>query len=154
MTTPATKKMIRAYFERRKVGGFLRKLFQTPPENYHKSEKVEWEIERDDEDVAVTIKDYTTGYHNNSDDRYTAKELKPPAYKESFSLNVFDEMKKPIEKTVYDDPDFQANTTVKAFRKFRKIEDMINRGIEIQCAQVLTTGVLDLKDKNAINTIT
>jgi len=152
MTTPATKKMIRAYYEQRPLKMFLQSLFQSPPENFHKSEKVEWEVERDGEEVAVAIKDYSTGYRNNTADEYTAKELVPPAYKESFRLHVYDQMKKQSGKVDTDDPDFQAAATAKSFKNYRRIEKKIRRAIELQCGQILTTGQLDLKDENG-NTI-
>lgn len=148
MATPATKRMTKAYYEKRSIILFFQTLFQSPAENFFKSEKVEWDIERDGEDVAVAVKDYSAGYNNNSYDEYTSKEITPPGYKESFDLNVFKMLDKQVGKGIYGDPNFQADATLKSFKNFRRIEKKIRRAVEIQCAQVLTTGTVDLKDKN------
>jgi hypothetical protein len=46
----------------------------------------------------------------------------------------------------FESPDFQANATARAMKGFRKREALIRRAIELQAAQVIQTGKVDLID--------
>jgi hypothetical protein len=148
MSNESTKKMIRLYNQTAPATMFLSGMFQSPPENFHNSETVELDVERDDEDVAVVIQDLTTGYRFNSTDIYTNKEFKPPVFKEAFALQSTDLLKRDGGVDPFADARFQSKATLRAFKAFRKLEKKIRRAIEQQCAQILTTGTVTLTDKN------
>jgi len=155
MAGKTTSKMIGLYISQALPTLFLAGLFVSPAVNFHKSEKVEFDIIREDEEVAVVIQDLSTGARVNSDDLYTNKEMTPPIYNEEGTFNSFDLIKRQAGNDPYAEADFQANAIVKAFRLFRKLEKKIRRAIELQAAQVLTTGKLTLKDQdgNSLYTI-
>ena len=146
MSNEATIKMIAAYNQTAPATPFLSGMFQARPENFHNSEEVEIDIDRDEEDVAVAIQDLSTGYRMNSDELYTNKSFKPPILKEAFAINGFDMLKRQVGNDPFADADFQGNAMLKAFAGFRKIEKKIQRNIELQASQVLTTGKVTLVD--------
>lgn len=155
MSDAITKRMIAAYLQDRAPTLFLTGFFQTPPQNFHNSEEVEIDIMRGEEDVSVVIQDLSTGYRMNSADLYTNKSFKPPIHKEAAPINAFDLIKREFGQNPFENVDFQANATVRAFREFRKIENKIRRAVELQASQVLQTGTVTLTDSsgNSLYTI-
>jgi len=125
---------------------FLSGFFQSPPQNFHNSEMVEIDVQRDDEDVAIVIQDLSTGARQNEAGRYTNKAFAPPIFDEEATINSFDLLKREYGENPYDNPNFQAKAVVKAFSIFRKLENKIRRAIELQCSQVLQTGTITLTD--------
>lgn len=150
MASKTTAKLIGLYNQTALATMFLAGLFQSPPQNYHNSEKVEFDIMRLDEEVAVAITDLSTGARINSDDIYTNKQLTPPVYDEEGTFNSFDLINRQPGQNPFEDPDFQANAVVKAFRLFNKLENKIRRAIEVMASQVLQTGKLTLLDQNGV----
>lgn len=144
----ATKRMIDAYVEMAPATMFLSGFFQTPPVNFHDSEEVELDIERDDEDISVVINDLSLGYRSNENSIYTTKAFKPPVYKEQVPMNAFSLIKREPGQHPFESPNFQANAITRAFKAFRKIEAKIRRSIELQAAQILQTANLTLTDSN------
>lgn len=155
MSDQSTKRMISAYNKEAAPTLFLSGMFQSPPENFHNSEEVEIDIVRSEEDVSIAIQDLSTGYRMNSEDIYTNKGFKPPIHKEAGAINAFDLIKRMAGQNPFEDPNFQANATVRAFGIFRKTERKIRRAIELQASQVLQTGVVTLTDSdgNAVYSI-
>jgi len=151
MSDSTTKKMLRAYFQDSPVTLFFAGMFQSPARNFHNTETVEIDIERDDEDVAVAVQDLSAGYRQNSVDLFTNKEFKPPIFKESTALNAFDLIKRVAGMDPFADKNFQAEATLKAFKAFRRIEAKIRRAIELQASQVMQTGVVTLKDSSGVS---
>lgn len=148
MSDSVTKRMLAAYTKRAKAARYFTGMFQAPPRNFHNSEEVEIDIEREDEEIAIVITDLTTGYHMNSADLYTNKKFKPPLFKEAFPINAFDTIKRQPGKNPFDDPTFQATASVQAFNQFRRLENKIRRAIELQGSQILRTGTVTLNDED------
>lgn len=154
MTDTTTKRMISAYNQEASPTMFLSGMFRSPQENFHSSEEVELDIVRSDEDISVVIQDLTTGYRMNSTDIYTNKNFKPPIHKEAISLNAFDMIKRMPGQNPFESPDFRANIIIQMFAGMRKVERKIRRAVELQASQVLTSGVVDLKDSNGVTLYT
>lgn len=146
MSNEATRRMIAAYNQQAEPTLFLTGMFQAPPQNFHNSEEVEIDIMRSEEDVSIVIQDLSTGYRMNSTDLYTNKAFKPPVHKEAAPLNAFDLLKREFGADPFQDVNFQANATTRAFRQFRQVENKIRRAVELQASQVLQTGVVTLTD--------
>jgi len=146
MSGTGTIKMIRAYNQSAPPTLFLSGRFQSPPENFHNSEEVELDIERDDEDVAIVITDLKTGYRFNSTDDYTNKKFKPPVFKEAFALQNTDDLKRSPGDDPFEDVEFQAKSIKKSFKNFRRLEGKIRRSIEWQASQILQTCTVTLYD--------
>lgn len=148
MSDAAKKTLISAYNQTAEPTRFLSSFFQTPKGNYHTSEKVEIDIERSGEDIAIAVTDAKTGYNINSDDVYSNKEFTPPVLQEAYKLNAFELMKRMAGENPFASKSFQAEAVVRAYKKFRKIEKKIRRTVELQSAQVLQTAKVTLVDSD------
>ena len=128
MSDSSTKKMLAAYIESQPASLFFTNMFQT---KFYSSQKVEIDIVRSEEDVAIVVSDMSTGSRMNSGDIYTSKEFLAPAYDEAIPLNVFDL----LERTPGDDPfadiNFQTTATLRMFRGMELIERKIRRAVEL-----------------------
>ncbi len=154
MSGKNTIHMISAYYQDAEPTLFFAGFFKSPAQNFYTSEEVEFDIVRSGEPLAVVIQNIAAGYRPNVEDIYTNKKLKPPIYQESAPLNVFDLMSRMPGNTPFEQPDFQANAILRAFKVFRNMERKIRRAIEFQAAQILQTGMLDLKDENGVTLYT
>lgn len=146
MSGETTRKMIRALMIPAPSTMFLSGWFQSPPANFHNSEEVEFDIEREDEDIAVVIQDLSAGARSNEASRYTNKSFKPPIFSEKGTITAFDLVKRQIGETPFQDPRYQANAMFQAGKIIRKLNRKIRRSVEEMASQVLQTGQLALKD--------
>lgn len=148
MSDKTTKKMLSAYIQNAMAPtAFLSGMFQVRPENFHESEKVEIDIQRSGEDVAIVVQDITTGHRLNSDDLYTNKEFTPPVFKEAFALNAFDLLKREPGQNPFASSFIRQNLMARVTRNGIKVINKIKRSIELQASQVLQTGKVDLKNE-------
>jgi hypothetical protein len=144
MSDASTTKMISMYLEKATVPLFLSGFFKSPPENFHTSEEVEIDIQRDSETVAIVIQDLSLGPNFNNSTLYTNKRFKPPIYDEAGSINAFDMIQRQPGQNPFQSPDYGANAVRQAFEIFRKAENKIRRSVELMASQVLATGQLTL----------
>lgn len=154
MSDKSTSHMIDMYMEEAEAPMFLSGFFTSPPRNFHTTEKVEIDIMRDSEDVAIVITDLSTGARLNENDKYTNKAFTPPIFKEAGAITGFDMIKRQAGQNPFQDPDFGANAMEQSFRIFRKLERKIRRSIELMASQVLQTGILTLIDENGVTRYT
>jgi len=150
MSTETTRKMLRVYEQMARPVLFLSGLFSSPPENFHTSEEVEFDIVRSDEEVAIVVTDMSTGHRMNSEDLYTNKSFKPPVYKEAIPLSSFDLIKRMPGQDPFQEPNFRANLIHRIFKGVALEEAKIRRAFELQASQVLQTGTVSLTDKNGV----
>lgn len=148
MSGSSTKRMIERYFAEAMPTMFLSGFFRSPPENFHNSETVELDVVRGSEKVAVVVQDLSAGYRMNEANIYTNKEFTPPILKEAFPIKAVDLILRDAGNNPFQDVNFQASVTLRAFTGFRLIEGMIRRNLELQASQVLQTGTLSLVDSN------
>jgi len=151
MSDNGTRRMIERYTDDAPASLYLASKFRTPPENFHDSEFVEIDIERDSEDVAVVVKDLSVEGRGNESSIYTNKEWTPPIYKEKATVNAFKLLKRMPGSTAYDSPVYKANALNAVMGEVRKIEKKIQRAIELQASQTLQTGTLTLKNSDGVN---
>jgi hypothetical protein len=149
MSAESTIHLIKMYVERATVVPFLTTFFQAPDENFHTTEKVELDVIRDTEEVAIVIQDLSAGTRENEMVLWQNKGFTPPIYDESASIHSYDLIRRQPGQEVYKDPDFNANATMYAFTIFRKLEQKIRRAIELMASQVLQTGKLTLLDASS-----
>lgn len=151
MSTASTKRMISAYIETRaQPTGFLAGLFKSPQENFHQSEEVEIDIERSGEDVAIVVQDLSVEGRENESSVFTNKSFVPAIYKERFTLNSFELIKRSPGVDPFSDVPFLVRANREFMNGMRKIEDKIRRGIELQASQVLQTGKLTLANESGV----
>lgn len=146
MVTNATVHYLDMYVEEATPVPFLTTLFQTPPRNFFTSEKVAIDVMRDQEEVAIALQDLSAGTRENELAYYQNKGFPPPVFDESATLTAWDMIKRQPGQDVFTDPDYLTNATEQAFSIMRKLENKIRRAVELQCAQVLTTGKVNLVD--------
>lgn len=146
MSDASTTRFTRLYMEEAEAPMFLSGFFQSPPENFHNSEKVEIDVLRDDEDVAIVLTDMTTGARENETTQYVNKGFTPPIFDEAGTISAYDTIKRQPGQDPFQDPNFALNAANQAFRVFRKLEKKIRRAVELMSSQVFQTGVVTLKN--------
>lgn len=147
MSDKSTIQMIDMYLEDASAPMFLSGFFRSPPQNFHTTEFIEIDIQRDGEDVAIAIKDLSLGPNHNENSVYSNKRVTPPIYDEEGGVTAFDMIQRMPGQNPFTNPSYGANATQQAFTIFRKLENKIRRAIELQASQVLQTGVLSLINK-------
>ena len=149
-----TRRMIAAYLETAMAPTWLASFFSSPRRNFHNSAEVELDIERDNERVAVVVEDLSSGYRWNANDPYTNRAIVPPIYREGFTLNSHDLLKRNPGQDPFQNPSFRANVIDRVYRGMTKLERKVRRALELQAAQILQTGQLDLKDEDGVTRYT
>ena len=144
----ATARMIEMYMEDAPAPMFLSGFFESPARNFHTSEEVTIDIERDDEDIAIVLEDLSVAPNENSRTRYTNKGFVPPIFGEGGTITAFDMIKRQAGNSPFEAPDFQAKLVESAFAIFRKLDKKIRRSVELMASQVFQNGALTLIDEN------
>jgi hypothetical protein len=148
MSDKSTTRLIQPYLEEATAPLFLSGMFQTPPQNFFNSEKVEYDVMRDGEDVSIPLQDVTADPRELEASKYTNKALTPPILDEVGTIAAFDQTHRQPGETPFDNPDFIAHAIAQSMLIGRKCENKIRRAIELMCAQVFQTGIVSLKDSN------
>lgn len=154
MSDLSTNTILSMYVEEAPKPLFLSSMFKSPPGNYHNTEKVEIDIDRDNEEIAQAVPDISAGYRENEFSKYVNKSFTPPIFKEAGTVHAGDAFKRMEGRSPFEDPKFVADAMFKAFRIFTKLDAKVRRAIEQMAAQVMTTGQLTLKDPQNANIYT
>lgn len=154
MSDASTNHMLSRYMERAGTMGFLSGLFRTPPENFYSAEKLEMDVMREDEDVAIPLPSLNTGANLNESTKYTNKSYDPAVYGEAVVVNAADLIKRFPGQDPYQDPNFAAALSDHIFNAWRKGQNKIMRAAELQASQVLQTGALTLTDASGATIFT
>jgi hypothetical protein len=150
MSDASTSRMIAMYEQRAEAPLFLSSFFRSPPENFHDSEKVEIDIVREDEDVAVVVQDLAAGSRLNESSLFTNKAFTPPIFSEALPITAYSQIKRQPGVNPFADPNFGLNALNEAYRGFGKLERKIRRALELMSSQVFQTGILTLLDQNGV----
>ena len=150
MSDKSTIALIDMYLEDASTPPFLSGFFRSPPQNFHTTEDIEIDIQRDTEEVAIVINDLSLPPNHNENTLYTNKRLKPPIYDEEGSITSFDMIQRQPGQNPFQNPSYAANAVQQSFAIFRKLESKIRRAIELQASQVLQTGSLSLINKAGV----
>lgn len=131
---------------------WLTSWFKTTPEDITDAEFISIDIERQDEQVAPVLTDISTGANVVSEDVFTNKEIKPPAFALKMPFDVFDLTNRMPNQTEYEaaNINYQAKMRMKILNSWKKLTDMIKRSIEMQASQILQTGTVTLYDIDGI----
>lgn len=146
MSGSTTKVMLEAYKQERSPTLFFSGMFQSPRRNFHNSEEVEIDIVRSDEEVSIAVQDLSTGARLNTADLYTNKGFKPPIHKEAGPITAHNLIKRMPGSNPFESIDFQANAIRQGVDLGSKLQRKILRAVELQSAQVMTTGTVTLTD--------
>lgn len=132
-----TKKVIDVYKERPMPASFLRSFF---PEKVSATKYVSVEVQRGTEKVSADVVRGTEGTRNKFG-LSTEKIFEPPYYREYFELTELDLYDRLIGSETIDASVF-AQLAEEAAEKLATIQDKIKRREELQCSQVLETGIV------------
>jgi hypothetical protein len=145
-----TLKMIEMYRQRPNIekSMALTSFFKTGPGDITNADSVSLDIVRSDEDIAPVLKDISLGANAVSEEVYSNKQFKPPAYAQEMPFNVFDLLKVQPGMTEYQDVNYQTVLRSKVMNSWETLQNMIMRSIELQASQVLQTGKLSLPGKD------
>ena len=150
MSDASTKHMITEYMEEASAPMFLSGFFQSPPRNFHTTEKIEIDVLRDEEEIAVVITDLSADARSNESTLYTNKGFTPPIFKEEGAINAYKLIKRRAGEDPFQDPDFGSNALDESFTIFRRLDRKIRRSVELMASQVLQTGKLTLIDNAGV----
>lgn len=134
-----TKMLIDVYKERTAPTSFLRSFFTVKEES---TKELSIEVQRGTEKIAVDVERGTEG-NRNQFTRSTEKIFVPPFYREYFDatqLSLYDRL---FGTTEIDSGVFSAFLEQVA-DNLRMLQDKIERAYELQCSQVLETGIVTL----------
>jgi len=139
--------MVDVYTERPKVFNFLRSFFPTVEET---TKYLSIAVRRGSEMVAVDVTRGSEG-NRNSFGKSTEKVIEPPYYREYFDATELD-----IYDRMFGDVSEISEATFITFmqdvsEKLLMLVDKIERAYELQCAQVLETGIVTVADGTNIN---
>jgi hypothetical protein len=142
-----TKKLIAVYKERTTPTAFLRSFFTVTESN---TKQISIEVQRGTEKIAVDVERGTEG-RRNTFSKSTEKLFVPPYYREYFDatdLDFYDRLF--TQGGTIDEVTFSQWLTTVA-DKLVMLQEKIERSYELQCAQVLTSGIVQLKNGTNIN---
>lgn len=149
------KKVLRMFTQGRgvPVRGFLSSFFRTTEEDYTEAEYVEIDVERNTEAVAPTLSDARTGAIIVNEEVWTENKYRPPYSAMKDPINLHELMERQPGES--DDADSVGTWFGRLARKITRVltkyHRMFARNIELQCAQALQTGHIQLTDdKNGI----
>lgn len=146
MSDVGTQKLLKVYEQRIGRPRFFSSRFASPPENFHSTEKVEIDVIRQGQHIAIPVVNMKSGARKMSLDDFVNKSLTPAVFKYEVPLAAADLITREPGVDPYTDPVWATAATRRIFRAVRKLEDMFRDGIELMAAQVMTTGVLSLVD--------
>jgi hypothetical protein len=147
MSGLGTVAMGRVYSQMSPIAGFFASLFITTRDTIFNAAEIEFDIERDEEDVAVVLLDCDTGVVLNSFDKSTNKKYKPPKLGEGYRITADELYDRMPGDTPFQDPEFQKNAIKLALKNSAKIEAKIMRHMNLQGSQIMQTGALTLPKK-------
>ncbi len=134
-----TKELAVRFSDRRSPNSFFRSFFT---ETEHASKLISIEVERDNDTIAVDVLRGTEG-NRNTFDRSSEKIFAPPLYDEYFDATNLD-----VYDALYTEEKIAAVNFGKFVRtvgdKMEKLYDKIDRAYELQCSQVMHTGIVTL----------
>ncbi len=149
MSDNSTTRMLDAYIEQRNAPKlFLSSLFQTPERNFHNAEHVKIDVRRGEPVIAVPVPNIQAGARKHLASQYTNKKYTPAVYDLETTLSAWSSTKRQPGEDPFQNPEFRRNVLAESFRILGEQEDMIHRGIELQCSQIFQTGKLELNDKD------
>lgn len=149
MPDQTTLRFLKTYQDRAAPPMFLQSLFQTPPENFHNKNKVTLDMVRNDPRIAVPLPPGSPGTRLVEMSKYVNVEYEPPTYDTELSIQAYNQFsRRPGEDPFDPNTGALANIVGEAMRGVGIVDGMTRRGVELQCAQLLTTGALALKDSS------
>lgn len=142
MSTLETKAFLETYADEAPATQFLTSLARSKTQ---KEDKIEIDIERDTQDIAIVITDLSQGGRQNSSGLSQNNEFAPPLYLEQGSITAEELTRRQLGASSYAGRGNDSAIAVyKASKLMQKMAKKIIRSVELQSAQVLQTGAANL----------
>lgn len=134
--------------------GFLSTFFKTPPDGFTDSEFMEYDITRSGAEVAPVVRNLSTGAVSIVEDEFTNKNVPFPVIALDAPVNIAKLMNRQPGESAYQDErvNWYARLARILVRQFVRMTHMVRNLIELQAAQVLQKGTLNLTDENGTPT--
>lgn len=141
MSGSRTTKMLRLY-EQTDVNPnmFFAGMFEVTADSFFNTEEVEIDVVRADQSIAITVQDVSAGYRMNADSIFKNQKIVPPPFKEAFTVNAFELLRRQPGQDPFADPNIRLNLITKVFKGTNRIARKIRRANELQASQVLLEG--------------
>jgi hypothetical protein len=151
MPNDSTFRMLKKYQDAAPPQLFLSSLFQTPGENFHDQEKVTIDIVRNDPRIAVPLANGSeSGARFVEKTKYVNVEYTPVRYDTGVQVSSFNSSKRRPGVDPFTDVGLLRDIVSETMASVKMVDDMTRRGVELQCAQVLTTGAISLTDSAGV----
>lgn len=142
-----TKKLIDVYQERIRPKSFLRSFF---PSVFAPTKEISIEVERGYEKIAVDVMRGSEGNFNTFS-KSTEKIFVPPMWREYFNATELDVYDRVLGSQGTDNTQLFAKLLNDVADRLGLLQDKIERSKELQCAQVLQTGIVTLTNGTNID---
>lgn len=139
-----TKKLIDVYQERTRPTGFLRSFFPNTNPAVAPSAEISIEVERMFEKVASDVVRGSEG-NRNTFSRSTEKIFVPPIWREYFDATQLDLYDRVLGSQGTTNENLFAALLNKVSDRLGLLQDKIERAKELQCAQVLLSGIVTIQ---------
>jgi len=131
--------------------GFLSSFFKVTPESFTDATEVELDLVRSGEEVAPAITNLSTGAVSLAVDVFDLGKAPFPVYALDRTVHVGELMNRQPGENAYDGSaagDWLGRLARVLVGSFTRMTDMVKRSIELQAAQVLQTGTIDLTNED------
>lgn len=130
--------------------GFLSSFFKVTPESFTDAEKIEIDLVRSGEEIAPAVQNLSTGTVSIVEDTFGTAEVPFPVYALDKSVNISELMNRQPNESAYinERADWLGRLAKRLISGFTKMTGMIKRSVELQAAQVLQTGKIDLTNED------
>ena len=136
-------KLLEEYVSTPATPMYLSSKFGVTERSFHDSEKVEVHIQEGGEDVAVPQTNAGDGYNKNQTGGFVGKKFSTPVFKESETFDASEVYSGQLIGThMYSDPGFQEKVISRAMWSAEVLQSKILRAMELQAAQIFTTGAI------------
>lgn len=142
-----TKKLIDVYQERIRPKSFVRSFFKS---TFSPTKEVSIEVERGYEKIAVDVVRGSEGNFNTFS-RSTEKIFVPPFWREYFNATELDIYDRVLGSQGTDNSQLFAELLNRVADRIGLLQDKIERAKELQCAQVLQTGIVTMTNGDNID---
>lgn len=147
---PTTNALLLRYAE--KVGSpmFLSRNFRTP-NKLLLSEKFKIQVRRGTRKIAVPVSSVSENGRENRVSNSSDTDWKPAIYKEQLTVTGEDLWNQEFGRLVHEQDQYAAVQARVVEIGLSEVQDKIRRGLELQCAQILATGKLDLIGEDGVS---
>lgn len=155
LTPTKTVALLSPYIENSAPEQFLSSFFAVPAMGgIHNQDEVQFDSQVEDEVAAVPVDNSGSDYNLNDFSKFDREKVAPPVYKEGIEVPASKLAQLQPGQNIFDNVDFQVNGADLVGQSIQKLQNKIRRSMEIQAAQILTTGELDIEASSGVSKYT